>query len=264
MRIEILGETEVPHGPRIVARTLERTEHHHRNRLAERIVLDPLQERRDVLSVRQIAAPHADGRQIGPQLLQPLRIGTVMETGEDLDSARPQFLGHGLVRGHHALLHHLVGFVIRTLRETGHAPLVVQQDLGLRNFQIKRARREASAAQLLRQRSDLTDHFRLWRLAAPANQDAHHLLVGVTGLRADDGLCEPACNALSVLVEGEEGREGQPVLAGHERTDAVGKLLREHRHHTVQEIDARRTLERFAVERRARPHIMGDVGDVYA
>ena len=51
------------------------------------------------------------------------------------------------------------------------------------------------------------------------------------------------------------------VLALAQRAEVVGDALRQHRHDAVGEIDRVAALQRLAVERRARPHIMGDVGD---
>ena len=55
--------------------------------------------------------------------------------------------------------------------------------------------------------------------------------------------------------------ERRAVLLGPQRAQIVGNALRQHRHDAVGEIDRIAALDRFAVERRAGPHITGDVGD---
>ena len=51
------------------------------------------------------------------------------------------------------------------------------------------------------------------------------------------------------------------ILARPQRAQVVGDALRQHRHHAVGEIDRIAAHQRFAIERRAGRHIMGDVGD---
>ena len=56
-------------------------------------------------------------------------------------------------------------------------------------------------------------------------------------------------------------RERRAVFVRPQRAKIVGDALRQHRHDAVGKIDRIAALERFAIERRARPHIMRDVGD---
>ncbi len=46
-----------------------------------------------------------------------------------------------------------------------------------------------------------------------------------------------------------------------QRAQIVGNAFRQHRHDAVRKINRIAALERFAIERRARAHVMGDVGD---
>ncbi len=50
-------------------------------------------------------------------------------------------------------------------------------------------------------------------------------------------------------------------LARHQRTQVVGDALRQHRHDAVGEVDRVAADQRIAIERRAGPHIEGDIGD---
>ena len=65
----------------------------------------------------------------------------------------------------------------------------------------------------------------------------------------------------AVASDDHSHRKRRAVLVGAERAEIVGNALRQHRHDAVGEIDRIAALERLAVERRARPHIMRDVGD---
>ena len=51
------------------------------------------------------------------------------------------------------------------------------------------------------------------------------------------------------------------VLAAAQRAQIVGDALGQHRHDAVGEIDRVAALQRLAVERRAGPHVVGDIGD---
>ena len=65
----------------------------------------------------------------------------------------------------------------------------------------------------------------------------------------------------AVAADDHAHRERGAVLVGAERAQIVGDALRQHRHHAVGEIDRVAALQRLAVERRARPHVVRDVGD---
>jgi hypothetical protein len=56
-------------------------------------------------------------------------------------------------------------------------------------------------------------------------------------------------------------RQRRPVLERAQRAQVVGDALGQHRHHAVGEIHRIAAHQRFAVERRARAHIPGDIGD---
>ena len=269
MGVVLLRETEVPDLLRRVERPLHRAEHHHRKDALQRRALDLLQELREVLLVGEVAAGDAELREVRAQVLQLLGVRRLVEAREDLHAARPEFLRDGLVRRHHALLDHLVRFVVGPHRDAGHHPVRVDLDLGLGHLHVERTRREAVLPQLLRKFVDGVDDLPLRRLQLrPRNllalQLRHHLLVGEARLGADDGLGERARDADALRVEGEEGGEGEAVLVRHKRADAVRELFGQHRHDLVHEVDRGRAPVRLAVERAAGRHEVRDVRDVDA
>ena len=264
VRVEILRKAEVAHVAGVVARPLHRTQHHHRYGAFERFALDAPEKCRHVPPVRKVAAFHAYGREIRAQLLKAFRIGTLMQTGQYLDSPRPKLLGHRLVGRNHAFLHHLVGFIVGSRHKPGHAAFAIQQYLGFRDFKIQRTFREAPPAQLLGKRTYRQDRLCSLRRAAPLADDVKHLLVGEPVLGTDHGLREPPGDASPRLVEGHEDGEREPVLSRHKRAYAVRQLLRKHRHHPVEQIHARGAPVRLAVNGCARLHVMRHIGDVHA
>ncbi len=56
-------------------------------------------------------------------------------------------------------------------------------------------------------------------------------------------------------------RERAARLARHQRAEIVGDALGQHRHHAVGKVHRVAARQRVAIERRARPHVEGDVGD---
>ena len=56
-------------------------------------------------------------------------------------------------------------------------------------------------------------------------------------------------------------RQRAARLARHQRAEIVGDALGQHRHDAIGEIHRIAARQRVAVQRRARPHIEGDVGD---
>ena len=188
MRVVILCETEMTDVARIVAGTLQGTEHHHRNRPAKRMALDFRKELRHVASVRYVAALYADGCEICPEHLHSLRIRRLVETRKYPDSPSPKLLRDGLIRRHHALLHHLVGFIIGTLLNAGHLTVVVKEDLRFRDLKIQRPSGETQFPQLLRKLMYGKDGGNLTLrdsgIVAPF-YESHHLFVGEAHLRTD-------------------------------------------------------------------------------
>ena len=66
---------------------------------------------------------------------------------------------------------------------------------------------------------------------------------------------------LPCLVEHHAHGEAGPLLALPQRAQVVGDPLRQHRHDAVGEVDRVAAHLRLAVEARAGPHVVGDVGD---
>ena len=79
---------------------------------------------------------------------------------------------------------------------------------------------------------------------------------------ANDAGDELVFNDAALGVNFHQRGHGQAVDARVQAADAVRQLERQHGHGTVGKIHRRAAQPRFAVERHARPHVVGDVGDV--
>ena len=69
---------------------------------------------------------------------------------------------------------------------------------------------------------------------------------------------------LALFVNGHQAAECKPVLPRVQRTDAVGKLVRQHRNHPVHQVDAGSSLPCLPVKRRILLHIIRHVRNMHA
>ena len=165
-----------------------------------------------------------------------------MQARDDRDAAGLELGGDGLVGGHHAL-NHLVGNVVLAYPDAGHAGLGIQQDLALGHLEVERAGLHAAAAQLLGQRVGVADQ-RDGLGSRPGTShrtlfnDLECLPVGQAQARADQRPGKAPTAHAPVLLEGQEGREAEPILPRAQAADAVGELLGQHGDHLVDQIDA--------------------------
>jgi hypothetical protein len=68
---------------------------------------------------------------------------------------------------------------------------------------------------------------------------------------------------IPVFVEMNKYRMCEPIDARIETADAVAQSLRQHRDHTVREVNAVSAPARFSIQRAVRLHVGGDIGNVY-
>ena len=78
---------------------------------------------------------------------------------------------------------------------------------------------------------------------------------------ADQDTMECVRALLAVGADDHAHRKRGAILVRPQRAQIVGDALRQHRHDAIGEIDRIAAVQRLAIERRALPHIMGDVGD---
>ena len=107
-------------------------------------------------------------------------------------------------------------------------------------------------------------HQRTDRLARGRVVLAHRfpdLVVGQARVRVHHCFVEARMDDLAFAVHLHVADKAHAVDLGHQRADAVGQRLRQHRHHEPGEVDRGRALLRFIVQRRTGTHVIGDVGD---
>ncbi len=94
------------------------------------------------------------------------------------------------------------------------------------------------------------------------HQDGGHLEdVSEARSGAHHGFVEAGAAHFAVAAHVHLAHHGQPVHQGVDGAEAVGQHLRQHGDDTIGEIHRVAALLAFMVQRRARQHVMGDVGD---
>ena len=210
-----------------------------------------------------VAEAGGDGGQVG----ELLGVGVVVDAVDEALGAAPlgdlaDVLGHRQVGQEHELLHELVG-VLGLLEVHAYwfpVPVDFKTDLGAVEFDG--ARLVALLAELLGQ---AVEHEDLAGVVASARlDDLLRLLVGEAAVGADDGGHDAAVEHSGVGVHGEDGREGELLLAGAQGADAVAEVLGKHGDCAVHQVDAGGALAGLLLDDGLVPDVVSDVGDVDA
>ena len=157
-------------------------------------------------------------------------------------------------------------------------PLLVDVEAQLLAVKLHRSVLEPLFAQLLCQAVELYEQVGVLALVALGSgsgcwlscavdhavllQQLLHLLVAVAAVGAYDGVHDAEVFNLSIVVEVEDHAEGELVFIGSQRADKVAEALGQHGYGPVDEIYARGTFHRLAVNDRAFLHIVAHVGNV--
>ena len=270
MRVEVLRKAEVTHLIRRVERALHAAEDERVGLRPKRVVGDGGDEGREVLRVADVAGAESERRERGGEVLHLRRVRRLVESRENVYAAIRQLCRHGLVRGDHALLDHLVRDVVFVDLDSGHAPFGVEENLAFRQVEVERAGLHARLPELGGQgRASLEKRLGLRRddvksFRRASLDDGQGLLVVESQLGADFRTREATRKDASGVVVVDEDGEAEPVLVGPQAADAVRELLGEHRDDLVDEVHACAALGRLAVERAALADVEPDVRDVDA
>ena len=98
----------------------------------------------------------------------------------------------------------------------------------------------------------------------PAVDRRLRLLVGKFCGRTHQHAMERMRALAAIGTDHDAHGERGTVFLRAQRTQIIGNALRQHWHHAIGEIDRVPAHERLAVERTARPHVMGDIGNGHA
>ncbi len=113
--------------------------------------------------------------------------------------------------------------------------------------------------QMLQLRHDIGELFA--RLGVLFADRLPHALVGEARVRAHDRRIEFRARDFAVAIDLHIADHAQALHFRIQRADAVRKRLRQHRHDESREIDRRRAIVAFGVERGAGSHVVRHIGD---
>ena len=192
-----------------------------------------------------------------------------MDAEDKGDFAAVHMLGDRFVGGQHEFFNNRLGDRAGTFFNRNRHALVIQLDFQFRQVKVDRA----AAESFLSQGGGEGFHFFQHRHERRILRLQGSILVGQNP--PDDRIAEPGADAdhageqfilddSAAAVDIHFGRERQPVLALIEAADAVGQAVRQHRDDPVHQIDTGAALARFLIERTVFPHIVADIGNMYA
>ena len=142
--------------------------------------------------------------------------------------------------------------------------VALEQNFALGHVEIEGAALVAGAAHGLVggiERLENGIHQRIGKLVGAARDGELRLFVAEFCRRAHHHAMKRVRALAAVGADDHAHREGRAVLVGSQRTKIVGNALRQHRHDAIGKIYRVAAADRFAIQRRARPHVMRHVGD---
>ena len=170
------------------------------------------------------------------------------------------------VGGDHAFLDQLVRIVAQQHAGLGDLAAVVQHEAHFGTFELDRPAPRTRPGQHLvelvqalhvgQQRADLGDG-----LGIVLAHRLPHLGVGQPRMRVHHRLVELRAHHLAFVVHLHVADKAHAVDLRHQRADAVGQGLRQHRHHEAGEVHRGGAKLRLLVQRRTRPHVVRHIGN---
>ncbi len=265
VRIEAEREAVVPAVVRRVDRLRHRPQGRHRDHRLLVGPLDALDQGGEVARGGRAARERqakAEGLDVVGEGRDALRVGRFVDAVEEragLEARRG-----GAVGGEHEGLDEPVRRLARLADDADGVALLVEDDLDLVAVEVDGAVAHPALGEGF---GDAVGEVQVRPEVVVGLAVEHRLraFVGEALVRVDDAVEELRRQHLAVFhAHGHDAREDQPVLARHERADAVGEVLGQHRDDAVDEIRARRAHIGLAVERRPLAHVVAHVGDVNA
>ena len=190
-------------------------------------------------------------------------VGLIVDAKHRRQGAHGKEARHRFVGGEHELLDQAVGVVARAASDLGHPSALVEDDLRLGQVEVDGSAQAALPGELLRQLAgdEQVRHQRGRVGVRRAAQRRSDLGVGEPRVAAHHRVVEIGLQRPAFGVERQIADHAEAVDVGVERADAVRQALGEHRQHGAGKVDAGAAAQAFAIERTARPHVVGHVGD---
>ena len=246
----------------------QRAEHDRLQQLRIGAGLDAVQQQGIILGGRIVPTAKTDAELLEEvaQGLEFLRRRTLMNPVQArlpvaLEKSRSTDIG-----SQHALLDQSVRVVAAHRNDVLDLALRVEQHHRLDGFEVDRTALAACLAEDLEQGVERLQ----MRLQKPVNialrlrhtvQPVPDLFIGQPRVRAENRRIETVVGDFAGVVDSHVANHRQAVDVGVQRTQTVGKLLRQHRNHPAREIDRVATLAGVTIKCRARLYVVTDVRD---
>ena len=170
--------------------------------------------------------------------------------------------GDGFVGQEHEFLDELVGVFRLFEVYAGGMTVLVDVEAHFHAVEVDRAVFVALLAQNLSQ--SVESEYLVGIVAFAGLNHILGFLISEAAVAAYDGACYVRFNDAGLGVHLENHREGEFVLVGTQRADAVGKMFGKHRHHSVDKIYRGGALAGLAVDDGVGLHIVCHISDVHA
>ena len=272
--VGVVGQPEVALHMGLVLGLAHGAQHHGLDHLAVRPVGDGLAELLEHLRADRPFRPGNAQAQPAQELLQvgqALFLGRLVVPVERrqlrfLEQARGADIGR-----QHRLLDHHVGHVALHRHDVADLGLLIEQDAAFVALEVDGATQFPAAAQgqvHLVEGPHRIQGFVVQALHGFGGElgfrlldNRAHLVVGEAVTGAHHAFAEHEAGDAAVGGHQHVAVKTQPVHVRVQRAQAVGQRLGQHRHHPVGEVHRVAALVRFVVQRRARMHIVADIGD---
>ena len=168
---------------------------------------------------------------------------------------------HGFVRREHEFFDQLVRFIVLDAFEEDRLAFLVQPHFHLWKIEVEGSLLETLLAQ---KGGEFPGHMQpLAQLVVRRGaKNRVSLAISQAARAADDRSGEADALRSSVFGELKEGRVGEAVHLRLQAANAVAQSLRQHGNDAIGEIDAVAPVVGFTVQRPARFHVGGDIGDM--
>ncbi len=222
---------------------------------------EPLEETLDFGALSEVSAGHVVAQHFLAIFEESAGVGFLVDAVDGRDLAAHEMGGDGLIGEEHVFLDQLVRHVVLDPVDAGHATVVVEPDLHLREIEFEGTILEPAAPDALGELMSLVQH--------DLNGRGGIALEHGQGLRVREPFPGTDHRGMELRVEhlplrGEQKLDafGQPFHVGLERAQLVAQRFGQHRDDPVDQVGRVAALACLHVEGGAGLDVVGHVGDV--